>query len=102
VGGVAEWRREETELLIPSATRDLLSRLLKLAGEILRFAQDEEFSPYPSFPSFPSFQSYPRCCLIFPSRVAFGTAPTTVSTCCPFLKNRMLGIERTLNRIAVR
>jgi hypothetical protein len=93
---VAEGRREETELLIPSATRDLLSRLLELAGEILRFAQDEECSPFPSFPS------YPRCCLIFPSRVAFGTAPTTVSTCCPFLKNRMLGIERTLNRIAVR
>src|SRR5215208_5791395 len=43
-----------------------------------------------------------RCCLIFPSSVALGTEPITVSTCCPFLKNRMLGIERTLNRIAVR
>src|SRR5919112_3990220 len=45
---------------------------------------------------------YTRCCLILPSSVALGTAPMTVSTCCPFLKKRMLGIERTLKRIAVR
>src|SRR5919108_4318032 len=50
----------------------------------------------------PCGPAYARCCLIFPSSVALGTAPITVSTCCPFLKNRMLGIERTLNRMAVR
>jgi hypothetical protein len=37
-----------------------------------------------------------RCSWIFRSRSAFGTAPTTVSTCLPSLKNRMLGIERML------
>src|SRR5262245_11342935 len=42
-----------------------------------------------------------RCCLILPSRVALGTFPMTVSTCFPPLKKRMLGMERTLNRIAV-
>src|SRR5690606_23310472 len=42
-----------------------------------------------------------RCSWIFRSRCAFGTAPTTVSTCRPSLKNRMLGIDRTLNRAAV-
>src|SRR5918995_116696 len=99
--GVAEWRMEEKKIPLPRAKRGLLSRLLELAGEILRFAQDEEsLSSSVSPPLRPS--TYPRCCLIFPSSVALGTAPTTVSTCCPFLKNRMLGIERTLNRIAVR
>src|SRR5687768_20996 len=41
------------------------------------------------------------CSANFRSRCDFGTAPTTVSTCFPSLKNRMLGMDRTLNRIAV-
>jgi len=40
--------------------------------------------------------------LIFASMTGFGTAPTTVSTCLPSLKNRMLGIDRTLYFIDVR
>ena len=43
-----------------------------------------------------------KCCLILLSSVALGTAPITVSTCRPFRKKRMLGMDRTLNRIAVR
>ena len=50
----------------------------------------------------PCGPAHGRCCLIFPSSVALGTAPMTVSTCCPFLKNRMLGMDRTLKRMAVR
>src|SRR5258708_39518637 len=45
---------------------------------------------------------YDRCCWIFCSKTGFGYAPTTVSTWRPSLKNRILGIERTLKRIAVR
>src|SRR5436190_1808754 len=44
---------------------------------------------------------YDRCCWIFCSNTGFGYAPTSVSTCRPSLKNRILGIERTLMRIAV-
>src|SRR5205814_5750639 len=44
---------------------------------------------------------YDRCCWIFCSNIGFGYAPTSVSTCRPSLKNRILGIERTLKRIAV-
>ncbi len=44
---------------------------------------------------------HPRCCSIFSTMCSFGTTPTTVSTCWPFLKKRMLGIERTLKRTAV-
>jgi len=39
--------------------------------------------------------------LNFASSIDFGTAPTTVSTTFPFLKNRICGIERMLKRIAV-
>src|SRR5574338_1056235 len=42
--------------------------------------------------------AHPRCFLIRSSRVAFGTAPTTVSTWRPSRKKRMLGMERTLKR----
>src|SRR3989442_6161 len=45
---------------------------------------------------------YDRCCSIFCSNTGFGYAPTNVSTWRPSLKNRILGIERTLKRIAVR
>ena len=44
---------------------------------------------------------YPRCCSIFSTMCAFGTTPTIVSTCWPFLNKSMLGIERTAKRIAV-
>src|SRR5882672_9078908 len=45
--------------------------------------------------------SYERCCSIFCSNARDGNAPTSVSTWSPSLKNRILGIERTLKRIAV-
>src|SRR3989304_3083093 len=44
---------------------------------------------------------YPRCVLSLLTRYPFGTAPTTVSTGFPPLKNNRVGIERTLNRIGV-
>ena len=39
---------------------------------------------------------------IFSTRWALGTAPITVSTSSPSLKSSTAGMERTLNRIAVR
>src|SRR2546429_142655 len=42
---------------------------------------------------------YDKCCWIFCSKTGFGYAPTSVSTCRPSLKNRILGIERTLKRV---
>ncbi len=45
--------------------------------------------------------AHPRCCSILSTMCAFGTTPTIVSTCWPFLNKSMLGIERTAKRIAV-
>ena len=47
------------------------------------------------------YGTHPRWRSIFSTKCAFGTAPTTVSTCWPSLKKSMLGIERTAKRIAV-
>ena len=41
------------------------------------------------------------CSLNFASSAGRGTAPTTWSISFPSLKNRMVGMERTLNRAAV-